>query len=722
MKKENIDTVELNKIIRSLLLSSKHGLPVNELCSEYYAVTSQVLPYKSLGYNSAIDLFKDMPDVIQPVFVRDYSDGNQTQRLILKGIADEHTVHIRELVSRQKADTPSKLYSPQSLLVNATKRPVSSFIQSKLVALLEEYPSGLEFDNFGDAYLEKYGKQLNPLLLGFTSVKILLESCSNILHWEHKEGNVKIYAKKQGHVETSITRTNISKEMRKDIFCVLMKYNHQGGLYVSQFASEFKDCHRKELDYQTLGYDSLVQLMAKLSGMVDIVRPIEGGDWFVIPKMYVIRNDGMMTRENYQYTTYLPGEIGNQVEIVLTFVINPSFFWFQSTDNSDLMNLMEEMNEFYNSVDVLDEYIMPADSLVTGQPCAAKYSDEQWYRGIIKDGSSPGKVCVFFVDYGDTLLVETSFVCVLRADFISLPLQAIAARLNVRYVRQHWTKEHTETFFHLTENKKLSATIIDTKRIICLELIGPDGNDITDVIKELAIDRTNQMSDNVIINQSFCSVNKKEEPVADSRESEVFNDELIDKGTESDESTLVKCLPITEGFVLHIIHNKGEPIVTSAELSDMFWDGDVVKQMLRRQGVDIEFDQLICDENVDLFSALVKHSVNGVLQGAKARPVISVYKLQSACEVFNVFYSKYPNALQLLQREINNWSSDPFNYWKINSETTVLEEEETSFNKLQSLKNRQKILYQTIMTSKADGKVVEEIKQINDEIGKMGVP
>ena len=56
------------KVIRSLLLSARYGLTVNELCAEYAAVESKPLPYRELGYNSAIDMVKDMPEVIRPVF------------------------------------------------------------------------------------------------------------------------------------------------------------------------------------------------------------------------------------------------------------------------------------------------------------------------------------------------------------------------------------------------------------------------------------------------------------------------------------------------------------------------------------------------------------------------------------------------------------------------------------------------------------------------------
>ena len=104
MAEQNSDEemAKIKKILRALLLSVKCGLTPNELCSEYFAMTGKVLQYKKYGYNSAIDMFKDMPDVMQPKF---YRDDDNVQRLLLRGIADEHTAHIQALVDRLKTNT-----------------------------------------------------------------------------------------------------------------------------------------------------------------------------------------------------------------------------------------------------------------------------------------------------------------------------------------------------------------------------------------------------------------------------------------------------------------------------------------------------------------------------------------------------------------------------------------------------------------------------------------
>ena len=58
----------VRKDIRSLLISAPNGLKVQELLSDYRAMLGKHLPFQDLGYTSALDMIKDMPDVVRPVF------------------------------------------------------------------------------------------------------------------------------------------------------------------------------------------------------------------------------------------------------------------------------------------------------------------------------------------------------------------------------------------------------------------------------------------------------------------------------------------------------------------------------------------------------------------------------------------------------------------------------------------------------------------------------
>ena len=59
---------DVKKEIRSLLLSSPVGLSLQDLLSDYRSMIGSHLPFQQLGYSSALDFIKDIPDVVYPVF------------------------------------------------------------------------------------------------------------------------------------------------------------------------------------------------------------------------------------------------------------------------------------------------------------------------------------------------------------------------------------------------------------------------------------------------------------------------------------------------------------------------------------------------------------------------------------------------------------------------------------------------------------------------------
>lgn len=60
-------TVDFNEVkinVRSLLTSSPKKLSIGQLLKDYYQQEGENLPYKSMGYNSVIELLQNMKDVL----------------------------------------------------------------------------------------------------------------------------------------------------------------------------------------------------------------------------------------------------------------------------------------------------------------------------------------------------------------------------------------------------------------------------------------------------------------------------------------------------------------------------------------------------------------------------------------------------------------------------------------------------------------------------------
>ena len=56
------------KNVRALLISAPCGLTVAEIQNDHQSMIGKPLPYRELGYSTALDLIKDLPDVCRPTY------------------------------------------------------------------------------------------------------------------------------------------------------------------------------------------------------------------------------------------------------------------------------------------------------------------------------------------------------------------------------------------------------------------------------------------------------------------------------------------------------------------------------------------------------------------------------------------------------------------------------------------------------------------------------
>jgi len=477
------DIEEVKKIIRSLLLSARHGLTVNELCAEYTAVTYKTLPYKEFGYNSAVDMVKDMPKVVRPVF---YGSA-----MILKGIADESTAHINELVRHQK----STKRNPKIKLSQDIKAPVKtnipSFIQKRLVEIIAEYPEGLLLSTLANNYAKWYGSTLDPKRLGFTSVSEIVVNCTDILQVKRMAGIQEIMVlpvkgllpsppvARRNHgdqIKTTVKKkvdpdslfkqkSSIPTKIQDEIFAVLSE--KPNGIWSARFPFEFKEYHNKELDYQTLGFNSIVELMSNIKERVTIERPVSNGDWILRPNLGEELPHDAVIDEHSKYSLQSPGELHQLIEIYLSYIINPTTFWFQCVSSLKHLNdLMERISTFYHNEAASHKYQLADEHIRNGQVCCALYEDEEWYRVIISDVISKQNIQVFYVDYGNEASVASTSLRLMKKEFLSLPSQALRGKLhNLKPNREKWSKESISRFFELTNDRHLYAKLVIFNKI-----------------------------------------------------------------------------------------------------------------------------------------------------------------------------------------------------------------------------------------------------------------
>uniref|UniRef100_A0A8C6NCF9 Uncharacterized protein n=1 Tax=Melopsittacus undulatus TaxID=13146 RepID=A0A8C6NCF9_MELUD len=117
-------------------------------------------------------------------------------------------------------------------------------------------------------------------------------------------------------------------------------------------------------------------------------------------------------------------EVGTTVNVVVSCVENPGYFWCQLSRNcQDLKLLMSEIQEYCENPS--QPHAWP------NSPCLAQYSeDEKWYRAlIISEVPSAEKVEVIYVDYGNRELVSLANLRSIHKRFLKLEVQAFRCSL-----------------------------------------------------------------------------------------------------------------------------------------------------------------------------------------------------------------------------------------------------------------------------------------------------
>ncbi|NXR14509.1 TDRD6 protein, partial [Semnornis frantzii] len=139
-------------------------------------------------------------------------------------------------------------------------------------------------------------------------------------------------------------------------------------------------------------------------------------------------------------------EVGSTVNVVVSYVENPSYFWCQlSRNNRDLELLVREIQEYCKNSS--HPHVWP------NSVCLAQYSeDKKWYRAlIIGEVSYAEKVEVMYVDYGNRELVSLTNLRSTNERFLRLEAQAFRCSLyNVIQANDQdpfaWSEEAIQAF------------------------------------------------------------------------------------------------------------------------------------------------------------------------------------------------------------------------------------------------------------------------------------
>nr|AAI38354.1 Tdrd6 protein [Mus musculus] len=192
--------------------------------------------------------------------------------------------------------------------------------------------------------------------------------------------------------------------------------------------------------------------------VVDLLTPFQSACRFLVEKRLArpVKHqkplEPSVQLHSYYYSTH-DLKIGSEELVYVTHADDPWTFYCQLARNT---NVLEQLS--YNIMQLSKALLnLKASTLAPGTLCLARYTDGNWYRGIIIE-KEPSKV--FFVDFGNTYIAVDHLLPIPRDahDVLLLPMQALKCSLSD--IPHHIPEEVTAWFQETVLDKSLKALVV----------------------------------------------------------------------------------------------------------------------------------------------------------------------------------------------------------------------------------------------------------------------
>ncbi|XP_075884246.1 tudor domain-containing protein 1 isoform X2 [Nelusetta ayraudi] len=131
--------------------------------------------------------------------------------------------------------------------------------------------------------------------------------------------------------------------------------------------------------------------------------------------------------------------VGDSFYVVVTHLQSPNEIIVQKVENARaIQELQMKLRDYYSQVSPPQNF-RPAPGTV----CCAQFSeDKQWYRAKVLAYASEERVCVGYVDFGNSEEVELSHLQPITPSLLELPMQAFPCALaGLQPVGESWSKD-----------------------------------------------------------------------------------------------------------------------------------------------------------------------------------------------------------------------------------------------------------------------------------------
>ncbi|XP_076454892.1 uncharacterized protein LOC143289713 [Babylonia areolata] len=594
--------------VRQVLSRAPKGLWAKRLPVMYKQMFHQDLPMKEHGFHSVIEFVSEMPHLVR--IERPYENGDWLLSDVSvpredPGELTSRSQQMAAQIARQKVTAPPRSGS------SASEKPFRSLEQFKesVRQVLQHHVEGVMLHQFTQVYQEMTGRLLDPQAYGQPDMVSLLfflaEQDVLVLKYNGKESTRLVGVHKPG---LDIRRFDLLKDEYKP-------HPH----------------HAVQVKQQS-------------------VPPGVVGPGLCYPPAAL---KGM--------------EKGGGCEVHVSNVVSPNLFWVQNRSTigclDDLMDCLEE--EY--SVNAA-KYRMPPHLMVHGQVCAALYEDDNWHRAIIT-GTSQGKVLVYYVDYGNSVPVDPATICFLMENFLSLPVQAMQAKLAYLLPLEGQTsfsQAAKDTLFQMVVQRPLHALISDIENLV-LSLVLVDTSQTADVcINDELVDKglARFIPDNVTIQgaaNGTGGATSSHQSASSPRSPTPFYGEG---------RRYVRLLEFSPEIEFHVVYLGGEVLVLSSQISCLFWEEDCLAYMLQQQQVVLPKVVMSHQQCPTLFQELSRRGAFFVDEEVKLLNLYHLEHVPVLLDLFGDLSQKAEDLKKFIGRYLDTFDHhDP--YWKGMEEEAV---------------------------------------------------
>ncbi|KAM6922072.1 tudor domain-containing protein 5 [Xenentodon cancila] len=326
----------------------------------------------------------------------------------------------------------------QQILENGVAGTVSQELKDKLRKVVVQKTGGLSIHDLPAEYKKLFAEELPLLQSGFVSVTELVDALKDTFHLQPAEDD-------SGHYWRVVLIQDGDHTQAVNSYYL----NSGDSLWEGKLEG---DDEKITADTNTsMETTSCPETKEMLSDTYPVIQ---------VNCSPILALDALKNQRLKPPSRYSPRQL---VEVLVESVESPGHFYVRVSESEEarvMEGMMIEMRRCYACPEVSERYRLPEAFIRRGQVCCVSPKGMWFYRVVIHQVISPTQVEVYYVDFGNMTVVQTSSLKFLKSSYSVLPAQAVPALLaGIKPTSGSWTIEATASFESFCSDRTLVGAL-----------------------------------------------------------------------------------------------------------------------------------------------------------------------------------------------------------------------------------------------------------------------